>query len=57
MADTKPVCITLLLINLKRDRTYAAGAQIRISSVQEMIEYPSEFMKKVETFELFHAFA
>ena len=38
MADTNPVWITLLPGNTKRARTYAAGAQIMMRRLQEMME-------------------
>ena len=49
IADTKLVWIILFPINVYLARTYAAGAQIRISRKHDIREYNIEFIKNVAT--------
>ena len=49
MADTKLVWMILFPRNVYLASTYAAGAQIKISAIQEITEYTREFIKKVAT--------
>ncbi len=56
IADTKLVCMILFPRKVNLDNTYAAGAQIKMSAIQETTEYNSELVKNIDTFDVVHAF-